>query len=338
MSPSLSPPDQQLIDRLRAAQGDPLSGQVIGELLSISRAAVWKRIEGLRRAGFQIESLSGQGYRLIDEPDTPTSEAVGACLIRDQRSNRLFSGEKLHFFESLDSTNEQATLLARQGAEEGSVVVADHQTRGRGRMGRVWDSPVGLNLYFSMILRPAVEPRYASQLTLLTGLALAETVGAVGVDDVQIKWPNDLLFGGKKVAGILTEMAIEENRVRFIIVGVGVNVNAELADLSPEIADIATTLRARLKIKVKRSVFLADFLGRFQTWYDRYLAEGFAPLRSVWLERSRIQGRRVQVNLLKDSFAGEAIDLDVDGFLVVKRDDTGRESRVLAGDVHLLEC
>ncbi|MBF0449082.1 MAG: biotin--[acetyl-CoA-carboxylase] ligase, partial [Magnetococcales bacterium] len=355
MSPSLSPLDHQLLDALRLGDGKPVSGKAIGLALSISRAAVWKRIEGLRRVGYRIDSVPRCGYILTLEPDIPTPEAVGPLLDHLTRQDGLFAQEKIHFFETLDSTNVQAGILARAGALDGTVVVADHQSQGKGRLGRSWDSPSGLNLYFSLILRPNIYPRHAAQLTLLTGLALAEVVQAVGGQTVQIKWPNDLLLGGKKLAGILTEMAVEADRIQFVVVGVGVNLNASVSDLSPELAQIAATLsdflsddltaatasqrqpldfpgcskkslrphstpaivaisddksdgyddgdgpafESRLKKKVKRSRFLADFLNRFNSWYHRYLAGGFAPIRSIWLERSAISGRKVQINLFQ---------------------------------------
>ncbi|MBF0449017.1 MAG: biotin--[acetyl-CoA-carboxylase] ligase [Magnetococcales bacterium] len=393
MSPSLSPLDHQLLGALRLGDGQPVSGKAIGLALSVSRAAVWKRIEGLRKVGYRIDSVPRRGYVLTLEPDTPTPEAVGPLLDHSTRQHGLFAQEKIHFFETLDSTNIQAGILARAGALDGTVVVADHQSQGKGRLGRSWDSPSGLNLYFSLILRPDIYPRHAAQLTLLTGLALAEVVQAVGGEAVQIKWPNDLLLGGRKLAGILTEMAVEADRIQFVVVGVGVNLNASVSDLSPELAQIATTLsdylsqdstvvgasqrqssdspgctkksfsphstsgiatitsdksdgcaygigatpEFTLKKTVKRSRFLADFLNRFDGWYHRYLTGGFAPIRSIWLERSAISGRKVRINLFQESFTAWAVDLDSEGFLTVKREDTGEETRVLAGDVFLLD-
>lgn len=335
MSPSLSQPEQQLqlLETLRVANGKPVSGMLLGAKLEISRAAVWKRIERLRQAGYQIESLPRAGYILTAEPDTPTAAAVGSYLSAHSPPDGLFSQARLHFFATLDSTNIKAGTMARDGVADGTVVVADHQTNGRGRLGRSWDSPVGVNLYFSLILRPDIEPRHAPQLTLLTGLALAECVQAEGADAVDIKWPNDLLLEGKKLAGILTEMVVEENQIQFVIIGVGINLNVSLGDLDPEIAGIAITLADYLKKKVKRPRFLADFLIRFAVWYSRYLADGFAPIRKVWLDRSRIKGRRVQINLASESFMARAVDLDADGFLLVKREDSGLQTRVLAGDV-----
>jgi BirA family transcriptional regulator, biotin operon repressor / biotin---[acetyl-CoA-carboxylase] ligase len=336
MSPFLSPPDQQLLGALVQGQGRPVSGAAIGVELSISRAAVWKRVESLRKKGYQIQSVPRQGYLLIHEPDTPTAAAVGPLLRGDSAGQTLFCEENIHFFKTLGSTNEKAGILARAGAVDGTVVVADHQSQGRGRLGRAWDSPSGVNLYFSLILRPDIQPRFAAQLTLLTGLALAESVAEMGADSVEIKWPNDLLLGGKKLAGILTEMAVEESQIQFVVVGVGINVNTSLDKLSPEVSQIAASLIDHLKKRVKRSAFLADFLVRFQIWYARYLSGGFAPIRSIWLERSKIKGRRVQVNLLSERYVGWAVDLDREGFLLVKREDTGQEVRVLAGDVLLL--
>ncbi|MBF0380839.1 MAG: biotin--[acetyl-CoA-carboxylase] ligase [Magnetococcales bacterium] len=338
MSPSSSQPSAQskILNALRNARGKPLSGHLLGKELGISRAAVWKRVEGLRKSGYQVESYPRQGYVLVGEPDTPTASAVAGYLQQDVLASGLFSPDKIQFFTTLDSTNIYAGKIAREGAADGTVVIADSQSAGRGRLGRVWDSPSGVNLYFSLILRPAIEPRYAAQLTLLTGLALAESIREFGADDVEIKWPNDLLLGGKKVAGILTEMAVEENQVQFVVVGVGVNVNVEISGLTEEIGKIAAVLSDHLKKKVKRSAFLADFLNRFLGWYRLYLTDGFASIRSIWLDRSRIKGRRVQVNLVDESFSGTAVDLDIDGFLLVKRDDTQKEAKVLAGDVLLL--
>ncbi len=340
MSLSSSPPDDKLSVRLlaalRADRGKPVSGRAIGEMLDISRAAVWKRVEALRKSGYLIESIPRRGYLLQDEPDTPTASAIARGLDAETRRHGLFSQEKIHFFSSVDSSNDKAAAMARSTAPDGTVVVADHQSMGRGRLGRVWDSPGGVNLYFSLILKPEIEPRYASQLTLLTGLALAEAIGVTGVAGVQIKWPNDILLTGRKVAGILTEMAVEENRVQHVIVGVGVNVNSSVADLAPELATIAVTIADQLKKKVKRSALMADFLNRFGVWYRRYLDSGFAAIRPVWLEMSGILGQRVRINLAKESFTGRAVDLDADGFLLVKRDKDGTQARVLAGDVLLL--
>ncbi len=265
----------------------------------------------------------------MDEiPDLLTREVVGGWL-----RGAIFLPGRYHYFSEIDSTNAHAARLAVEGAEEGTVVVADSQTRGRGRLGRVWESPSGVNLYFSMILRPPVEPRHTAQMTLISGLALAETVAGLGVQGVEIKWPNDLLLNGGKLAGILTEMAAEEDRVHYVVVGVGLNVNGQMLAYSPEIQQIARSLHDQTQKTIKRAPLLADFLFRFEEWYRRYLTHGFAAIRDAWIENSGIRGKQVRVNLMKERFSGEAVDMDHEGFLIVRRQDDQNLVRVIAGDV-----
>ncbi|HIJ83054.1 MAG TPA: biotin--[acetyl-CoA-carboxylase] ligase, partial [Magnetococcales bacterium] len=296
--------------------------------LGISRAAVWKRIEVLRLAGYKVKSMTGEGYVLEETPDFLTREVIGRLL-----RGKIFLPHRYHFFSEIESTNAYAARLAAEGEPEGTVVVADHQTRGRGRLGRVWESPGNVNLYFSMILRPRVEPQHTAQMTLISGLALAETVAGIGVKGVEIKWPNDLLLDGGKLAGILTEMAAEEGRVHHVVVGVGLNVNAAKVAYSPEIQTIARSLGDHLQKTVKRAPLLADFLFRFEGWYRRYLDDGFASIREAWIESSGIRGKQVRVNLMKESFSGEALDMDGEGFLLVRRHGDREVRRVIAGDV-----
>ncbi|MBF0108297.1 MAG: biotin--[acetyl-CoA-carboxylase] ligase [Magnetococcales bacterium] len=328
MSLSSSRCDTDLLTLLRRHMDRPLSGAEIGRRLGISRAAVWKRIEVLRRTGFTVLSMAGKGYMLNDVPDTLTREMIGGLL-----RGTMFRGERYHYLPETDSTNVQAARMALAGAPEGTVVVADRQTHGRGRLGRVWESPAGVNLYFSMILRPEVEPRHTAQMTLISGLALAETVTAAGVQGVEIKWPNDLLLGGGKLAGILTEMAAEEGRVHHVVVGVGLNVNAGSPVFSPQIGLIARSIHDHSQKTIKRAPLLADFLFRFEQWYGHYLNHGFGAIREAWIERSGIRGKEVRVNLIAEQFSGRAVDMDSEGFLLVQRSGDERPTRVIAGDV-----
>ncbi len=269
-------------------------------------------------------------------PDENMSDPLTREAIAEYLGGCLFLPERYSFFPSLDSTNTWAARMAAEGAPEGSVVVADGQTLGRGRLGRVWESPPGVNLYFSMILRPRVLPQYSAQMTLITGLALAEAVRGLGVQGVEIKWPNDLLLDGGKLAGILTEMAGEVGKVHYVVVGVGVNVNGEPESYSMEIQPLARSLRGHLQKTVKRAPLLADFLLRFAGWYDRYLREGFAPIREAWVRDSGICGKQVRVNLMEDTFSGEAVDMDREGFLLVRCPGEHQLRRVIAGDIRLL--
>ncbi|HAT50978.1 MAG: biotin--[acetyl-CoA-carboxylase] ligase [Nitrospirae bacterium] len=317
-----------LLALLQGRGGEPVSGVAIGRDLGMTRAAVWKRIQVLRSAGYKVKSMARQGYVLDEIPDLLTRDVMEGWL-----TGEIFLPERYHFFPKLASTNAFAAELANAGVPEGTVVVADSQTHGRGRLGRVWESPSGVNLYFSMILRPAVSPRHTAQMTLISGLALAETVAGLGVTTAQIKWPNDLLLDGGKLAGILTEMAAEDDRVHHVVVGVGINVNGEMGSYSPEIQVVARSLRDHLKKMTLRAPLLADFLGRFERWYGLYLASGFAPIRKAWIARSGIRGKPVRCNLLKESFSGEAVDMDDEGFLLVLRHGDQELKRVMAGDV-----
>ncbi len=315
-----------------------MSGTELGRRLGISRAAVWKRIQGLQRAGYRIQSVRGLGYQLCGEPDSLAPEAVEPLL-----TGTLFRPDGYRFFPELGSSNEEVVAQARAGAAEGLVVVADCQTAGRGRLDRSWSSPPGVNLYFSFLLRPALPPGRTFQLTLLAGLALAETLVGLGIAGLAIKWPNDLLLDGRKLGGILTEMAAEPDHVQYVVVGVGLNVNQPRAAFPPELQGIAATLR---EVPPSggggdpvdfwpRRVILAGFLRNFATWYRRFLQEGFPPVRQGWLRYAAIRDRRVQVNLLHERFSGQAVDMDPEGFLLVKQDD-GPVRKVVAGDVALL--
>lgn len=244
----------------------------------------------------------------------------------------LFRPDRYHFFPVLDSTNRYAAQLAQAGAEAGTVVVADQQTHGRGRLGRQWSSPPGVSVYCSVVLRPDRPPQEAAQLTLLSGLALARALTDLGIGGVEIKWPNDLLLAGRKVAGILTEARADPQRMQYVIVGMGVNVHGTEAVFPVELRGKATTLASVCSVPLYRPVLLAGVLAQLEFLYGRFCREGFAPLREEWLSFSRLLGRSVQVSLASGRFSGRAMALDGDGYLLVQRDD-GMLTRVVAGDV-----
>ncbi|MBF0425888.1 MAG: biotin--[acetyl-CoA-carboxylase] ligase [Magnetococcales bacterium] len=330
-----------LLSLLRAAPGTALSGRDLGVRLGVSRAAIWKQVRALMRAGYCIESRHGEGYRLVGEPDVLTAEAVAPLL----PATGLFLADRYHHLAAIGSTNEEAIARARAGAPAGTVVTAEHQTHGRGRLGRAWHAPPGSSLAFSILLRPPIPPHRTFQLTLLAGLALAATLHEAGFVEVTIKWPNDLLLHGRKLAGILTEMGAETDEVHYVVIGVGLNVHTTTAMLPPELRAIATGLADHrleagddtgARAVPPRRKLLVAFLRHFAAWYRHYLEEGFAGVRAAWLEMARIQGRRVTVNLLKESFTGEAVDMDAEGFLLVRRKDDGSVCRVVAGDVTLV--
>lgn len=306
---------------------DYTSGAALSDKLGLSRAAVWKHVEQLRRLGYRIDAIPSRGYRLIEVPDRLT-----ALELQPMLSTREL-GRQLHYFDSVESTNAIASELARDGAFSGEVVVAEQQTAGKGRRGRTWVSPPGKNLYFSVVLRPELPPQRASELTLVAAVALAETLREAGVP-AQIKWPNDIHVGGKKVAGILTELSADTERVHFVVLGVGVNLNAEQTDFPPEVAEVATSLKLARGQQVPRALFTAALWVHLEQWLDRHAQEGFAPVRDAWRDLSGMLGSSVLVKSEQRELQGVAEDIDADGALLV-RTSSGLE-RVLAGDVEQL--
>ena len=263
-------------------------------------------------------------------------------------TGRLFLPELYHFFNTLDSTNRVAAQLAQGGALEGTVVVSDHQSQGRGRLGRHWSSPAGKHLYCSVILRPTIPPNKAAQLTLLASLALAQAVVDAGVEAVEIKWPNDLLLHGRKVAGILTEMRTGPSGILYVVVGIGVNIHGQSNAFPLELQGKIATLAEFLHCGIQRPVFLASVLAQLTHRYEQFQTDGFGQIRQDWLAFSKICGRQVRINVASLSpsvdgsnatdsfFYGIAKRLDTEGFLEVLRSD-GTLCRVLAGDVMMLD-
>lgn len=245
-------------------------------------------------------------------------------------------GGVVRYFQEIDSTNIMACRLARDGAPEGTVVVADAQGMGKGRLNRVWQSPPGRNLYVSIILRPRITPPAAPQLTLVAGVAVAELLAACCLKDVTIKWPNDVLISGKKVCGILTEMNSSARGVDFIILGVGLNINMNREDFEPALRDTATSLKIETGKTHDRIEIISGLLNLFETWYRVFLRAGFPGVRDAWLRYADILGRPIRVVFREDTQTGVVMGIDDDGTIVMKGAD-GTTQRVIAGDVYLLK-
>ncbi len=264
-----------------------------------------------------------------------TSDPHGALAIEDLRRARAAArmGHDIRYFDTVDSTNTVAHQLAVDGAAEGTVVLAERQTKGRGRLGRAWSSPPFRNLYLSLILRPPIAVAAAPQVGLVAGLAVAETARQ-WVDEVAIKWPNDVLARGRKAAGILTEMEAEDGQVRFVVVGIGVNLNSTAQDFPPDLQDKAIGL-CTLAGAIDRVGFAAHLLSQLEHRYDLFLRGGFAAIHPLWEGLSCLTGRRVQIEGGHERCAGVVIGLDADGRLRL-RQDAGRETRVVAGEVTVI--
>jgi BirA family biotin operon repressor/biotin-[acetyl-CoA-carboxylase] ligase len=245
-------------------------------------------------------------------------------------------GRKLHYLLEVDSTNTHARRLAESGAAEGEIVIAELQTLGRGRLGRSWFSPPYVNLYLSVILRPKLAPLAAPQITLMAAVALADTVASFGPCEPVIKWPNDILVFGKKLAGILTESSLTSDGIDFVILGIGVNLNFPAAHMPRELRERATSLIELSRDPVNREAFLRRLIQDLERCYGILEESGFDAIASRWNSRFTLRGKRVRVEMTDEVILGAARGIDRDGALLVE-DDTGKMRRVVAGDVIPLE-
>lgn len=319
-----------VILRLFREQGGFVSGEMISRELHVSRTAVWKQINGLRKAGYVIEAVPSRGYQLVSAPDVLTADEIAAHLKAD------LVGRHCICLEETVSTNGDAFRLAEEDALEGTVVLADSQSSGKGRMGRVWSSPAGVNLYCSVILRPGIMPFEAPQLTFLSAVAVARGIELVTGLSPQIKWPNDVLIGGRKVAGLLNEMSAETDAVNFVVLGIGVNLNMTAEQFPPDLRHPATSLLLEGGHPVARAHFAAVMLGELDRLYGAFRAHGFGPVREEWQQRCNAYGRELAVSdggaeVVRGIFAG----IDGYGALLVARDN-GSIERILSGDVKVL--
>lgn len=316
----------RILELLRRQEGF-LSGEGIGRELSITRAAVWKGIKKLREEGYEIEAVTNRGYRLTN-PETMYNKRE-----LEQGLKTKTMGQTIYFYEETDTTNNRARELALEGAPEGTLVVAEKQTAGRGRRGKVWESPLGTGIWMSLVLRPQIAPTEASVLTLLCGLATAEAIEAETGLSAGIKWPNDILINGKKAVGILTEMDCEMSEVHFVIPGIGINVNT--ASFPPEIAEIATSLYLECGKTVSRRRLVHKVLERLEEHYETFLRTGsFAAMLEDYRKHCITLGKEVHV-LGREPFFAEALDITPEGELLVRRADNGKEEVVFSGEVSI---
>lgn len=314
--------DDKILNIFRSTNGEFVSGEEVSEKLGISRAAVWKHIEQLRKDGYEITGEPHVGYRLVGTPDK---------LIPEEVSHKLGTkviGRKIYSYESTDSTNDVAHRLAQSGSPEGTAVFSEGQSKGRGRMGRHWVSPKGKGIYFSFILRPDVSPAEAPKITLTSAVAVALAIRKVTHLGALIKWPNDILVNNRKAVGILTEMSAEVNTVRYIVLGIGINVNTSKSELPKE----ATSLKAESGEEVPRVELAQEVLRELDRQYRVFNDKGFDKIIYEWKGLSHTLGEEVRIACQHRKIEGTAVDLDSSGALVVRLDN-GFTEHVTAGDV-----
>jgi BirA family biotin operon repressor/biotin-[acetyl-CoA-carboxylase] ligase len=320
--------DAMVLGLLIEFGGDFVQGPVLCDKLDVPRAELLKRIDSLRARGYQIEASGGRGYRLGQLPEG-LGEAQIAPLLQSAEI-----GRRIHSYAELDSTNDEAHRLAEADALHGEVVVAEEQTKGRGRKGRTWLAPKGKGLTLSVILRPALAAQRAPELTLVAAVAVCEAARELGAP-ARIKWPNDVESRGKKLAGLLTELRAEKDRIRHAVLGIGLNVSLEAEDLPEELRQRATSLLLETGERHPRPLVCATVLSHLEEWLDVHEAEGFEAIRERFRALSSTLGRRVRVEAEAESFEGVAVDLAPDGALLVKHGE-GDLRRVVAADIEHL--
>ena len=318
--------ETQLLQLLRERPSGFLSGEAMSRRLKVSRTAVWKKVQTLRASGYEIEAWRRRGYRLVQSPDLLTPSEIKSLL------KTTWMGRKIHYYPVIESTNSEAYRLAHRGGQEGEVVIAESQSQGRGRMGRRWFSPPSSNVYLSVILRPPIPPHQASLVTLMAAVATANAVENVSGLSPTIKWPNDIFLGSRKVGGLLNEIQSEIDRIHFVILGIGVNLNLDRRSFPPKIRALATSLKLERGEAISRKVFTCSLLEELERGYERFLREGGGVVLEAWRRKARVKGKKIKVTSFGDVWEGKAVDVDSDGLLILEMED-GTRRRVVAGDV-----
>ncbi|MBL0388547.1 biotin--[acetyl-CoA-carboxylase] ligase [Tumebacillus sp. ITR2] len=318
---------ETILHMLREAPGGFVSGEAMCQACGVSRTSIWKHIKELQDAGYEIEAVRNKGYRLVVSPDLVT-----AAEIREGLQTTLI-GQSIVYRDTIDSTNTLAQQLALNGAPEGTVVIADEQTSGRGRRGRQWFSPPHSGIWMSLILRPELPLAHAAQITLVAAVALCQALSRATGVKAGIKWPNDILFDGKKCCGILTEMHAEFDQIHHLVVGIGINVNVPQEDFPDELQDIATSLQAIRGERLPRAQVVRTVLEEFEPLYRQYVANGgFGTLRDAWKANNITLGNRIVAHTARGDIEGKALDIDEFGVLLLEKDNGERE-KIYSADI-----
>jgi BirA family transcriptional regulator, biotin operon repressor / biotin---[acetyl-CoA-carboxylase] ligase len=318
----------RLLSYFKEKKGEWVSGELVSNEFSVSRAAIWKHVCKLKEDGYTIDSSPKKGYFFGQD-----SDLILPNEIRDGLATSVFGQRDITYFKTLGSTNIRAKELAERGAAEGTLIIAEVQTEGRGRRGRSWLSPAGHGIYATLILRPAMSPAGAPRITLMTAVAVADAILSLSELEVKIKWPNDIMVKGKKLAGILTEISTEMDSINYIVVGLGLNVNTP--DFPRELKKRATSILIETGRSFSRIKLLRAYLEQFEKYYQMFTANHFKPIMQRWKELSEIIGKEIIVDVIGQSHAGKVVDIDDDGVLILKNSD-GIIHRIFSGDVSVV--
>ncbi|WP_346912583.1 biotin--[acetyl-CoA-carboxylase] ligase [Clostridium sp.] len=315
---------KKILNILRNSKDEYISGERLSEELGITRAGIWKHIKNLKESGYVIESISNRGYRLVSTPDIIDGEEILPFL------TTKYMGRSFIHYDEVDSTNVQCRKECSNNPIEGMMITAEEQTSGKGRLGRSWVSPKGTGIWMSIVLKPNISPMVAPRATLIGAAAVYTALKDMGIS-VGIKWPNDIVINGKKICGILTEMNAEIERVNYVIMGIGINVNME--SFPEELKEKATSLKNELGNEVDRKRLVANILNNLEDFYEDFKNTGdISRVIGICREGSILINKEVRVINGNDEVICTVIDIDDDGELIVNHKD-GTVNRVISGEV-----
>ena len=303
-----------------------ISGQLLSEKLGISRSAIWKHMNELKKDGYDIEGVSRKGYRIISFPDKISENTLKWGL------NTEWLGKHIIHKESVASTQKIAHMAALEGAEHGTIIIADEQTAGKGRMNREFHSANQDGIWMSVILRPNILPYDAPQLTLLTATVLAQVIDSYNKVNPQIKWPNDILINGKKISGILTEMQAEQDQVLYVVIGMGINVNQSAKSFPEDIRNHVTSLAIESGEKWSKVKFVRDILETFEEKFNHYLENGFPNVKTTWEKYGFRINEQLEIKTSRETWMGEFLGISEDGALLAKR-ASGETEKIYSAEI-----
>ncbi|MFZ5354807.1 MAG: biotin--[acetyl-CoA-carboxylase] ligase [Bacillota bacterium] len=318
---------EKILSLLKENTGTFVSGEELSNMFSVSRTAVWKAINQLKSMGYEIESQTKRGYRLIESPDYLSAAEIDPLLTTS------VIGKHIMYFDSLDSTNNYAKKLAGEDFEEGTVVIAEMQTAGRGRLGRSWISPRGKGIWMTIMLKPDINPLYAQRVTLVAACAVNDAIKEISGIASGIKWPNDIVANGKKLCGILTEMGAEVDAINYLIVGIGINANLDDDDIPAELAGAATSIKIETGKSMVRKEVVAAILNRFEKYYTGFSRSGsLEDIVDIYKSNLLLLGKQVRAVYKHEEITGEAVDINDAGQLLLRLPD-GTIREITSGEV-----
>lgn len=314
----------KVLEALYEKKGEYVPINDLASQLEIPVSSIQEHITLLKNEGYTIETLEDNTFRLKEELTLLLPHKLKKEL------NTNYIGNEIHYFREVDSTNEVAKKLAREGAPEGTIVIAESQSRGKGRRGKKWISPLG-GAWMSIILRPDTLPINAPQLTFTAGVAAAQTIKDEYSLDVGIKWPNDILIENKKVCGILTEISTEKDAIDYVITGIGIDANIDINLLPSDLRDTTTSIKSELDHDISRMILVQKFLGNFENMYDEFNKGNFQNILRKWRRFSKTIGSKVEIKKGTEIVKGEAVGVNSEGALILELKD-GTLRKIISGE------